>query len=86
MGKRSVFRSVIDGLERVADAIEAAFKALFMTLGCGLAALMLIAVLGAYVQAILTCAKEGRGFTLVLGALVPPVGVVNGFLIWLGWW
>ena len=73
-------------IERVFDLVEVVFVRLVQASGCGVLLLFIAGVLGAYVQAILTCAAEGRGFLLVLGAILPPIGIINGIRIWIGWW
>lgn len=40
--------------------------------------------LGALIQHIITCIKHEMVFTLVLGILFFPVGILHGWGIWLG--
>lgn len=53
-----------------------------MASGTGM--LVLIALFGAWVTHCATCIMGGSWFLLIMGAIVAPVGVVHGWLIWCG--
>lgn len=45
-----------------------------------------LVVVAAWCQHVYSCAVQGTWGFLALGAILTPVGVVNGFGIWLGLW
>jgi len=55
------------------------------TLGYLLFAVFSLAVLAGYITHVVVTAWEGSYWLLVLGMLFFPLGVGNGWLIWLGW-
>ncbi len=64
-------------------------KDLFGAVGIGCGAVILyigIALLtvGAWVQHLFTCIQNEALLLLTVGIIIPPVGVVHGWLIWLG--
>ena len=56
-----------------------------MNEGClGLSILMGVTSLAAWVTHVITCIQAQAWILLAIGAFVAPVGVVHGFMIWLG--
>lgn len=45
-----------------------------------------IASIGAWLTHILVCLTAGKWGFLIAGALLPPIGVIHGFGLWLGVW
>lgn len=52
--------------------------------GLAFLAVVLIATLGAYIQHFITAINEEMWVLLVLGAVLFPVGMLHGWLVWLG--
>lgn len=45
-----------------------------------------LAAFGGWVQHIFTCLTLGKWGFLIAGALLPPIGVIHGWGVWLGAW
>lgn len=43
-----------------------------------------LATVGAWVQHFITTVSEEMWVLLVVGAIIPPVGVLHGWLVWFG--
>lgn len=43
-----------------------------------------VAMLVAWVTHVVTCIKAAAWFLLLIGAIVAPVGVIHGVMIWFG--
>lgn len=43
-----------------------------------------LATVGAWVQHLITTVSEEMWVLLVVGAIIPPVGVLHGWLVWFG--
>jgi len=57
--------------------------------GCIAGLLMLsfyVSIVAGFVQHIITCIKEEAVLFLTIGVILPPVGVIHGWGIWLGIW
>jgi len=47
-------------------------------------AAVVLATAGAYVQHFITTVQQEQWVLMVLGAIIPPVGMLHGWLVWLG--
>jgi len=47
-------------------------------------AAVFLATVGAYVQHFITSVSNEQWVLMVLGAIIPPVGMLHGWLVWLG--
>lgn len=54
--------------------------------GEGVAILLFIVSLGAWLTHVVTCISDDRWGMLIAGGIVFPVGIVHGVGIWLGIW
>lgn len=45
---------------------------------------VILATAGAWVQHFITTVSEEMWVLLVVGAIIPPVGVLHGWLVWIG--
>jgi hypothetical protein len=41
---------------------------------------------GAWLTHIVSCIKAGTWGFLIAGAIMPPIGIIHGFGIWIGAW
>jgi hypothetical protein len=55
-------------------------KLAFWNFGC------LLVALCAWLTHVVTCIKTASYALLIAGAIMPPIGVVHGWGIWLGLW
>jgi hypothetical protein len=46
---------------------------------------MVLLTCGGWCQHLYTCYNEGSWEFLIVGAIVSPVGIVHGWITWLGW-
>lgn len=46
--------------------------------------LIMIATVGGYIQHFITTFDDGSWFVMAIGAFLMPLGVLHGWLIWLG--
>ncbi|MGC0389218.1 hypothetical protein [Bradyrhizobium sp. USDA 241] len=46
----------------------------------------LLAALAAWVTHVVVCIKSASYLFLIAGAVLPPVGVIHGWGVWLGVW
>lgn len=46
--------------------------------------LIFIAVFGAWLTHIVTCLSDGLWGFLIAGAILFPIGIIHGFMIWFG--
>lgn len=51
----------------------------------GLVALIII-TMGAWIQHIITCINDAEWLFLIAGAILPFIGMIHGWGIWLGVW
>ena len=45
---------------------------------------IVVATLGAWVQHFITSVSQEMWVLMVLGAIAPPIGMLHGWLVWLG--
>ena len=45
---------------------------------------VILATFGAYVQHFITTVSSEQWVLMVLGAIIPPIGMLHGWLVWLG--
>ena len=45
---------------------------------------IIVATAGAWIQHFITTVSEEMWVLLVVGAILPPVGVLHGWLVWVG--
>lgn len=58
--------------------------AIFMAATMILMAATMILMVGAWIQHFITSIAQELWVLLVLGAVIPPLGVLHGILVWLG--
>lgn len=71
-------------MARVSIRLNGAFGALCAAVGCTGTLVIWVVLLCSWITHVVTCIKTSSWVLLVVGAIVAPIGVVHGFMIWLG--